>query len=135
MTIIETEVVEIKKSDEEVFHFLSDFNNYEKLFPEEKIKNWKSDEGNCSFLIKGMSVIEMAIQNRSQFDTITIKSGLKSPFKFNIEIKIEASKEIECLTAIQLTFTADINAFMKMMVEKPLRNFFNDMVKSVPSQL
>ncbi len=131
---IESKIVEVQQSSENVFNLLKDFNNYESLFPEEKIKNWKSSEDNCSFMIKGMSNIEMKIKNRQEFDSIHIISGSEAPFKFDINIQIEASKDQENLTAIQLTFEADINPFMKMMVEKPLTNFFNTMVEGVPSK-
>ena len=58
-------------------------------------------------------------------ENIKLKSGTKAPFKFDIDIVIEASKEEENLTALQLIFKAEMNAFVKMMVEKPLTQFLD----------
>ncbi|PIQ26107.1 MAG: orotate phosphoribosyltransferase, partial [Bacteroidetes bacterium CG18_big_fil_WC_8_21_14_2_50_41_14] len=44
----------IDKSAEDVYQFLSNFNHYEQLMPEQ-ITNWNSDEKSCSFTIQGMA--------------------------------------------------------------------------------
>jgi len=58
MTRIESEMQTINSSIETVFNFLSNFNNFEKLMPEQII-NWKSTEDTCSFTIKGMTDLSM----------------------------------------------------------------------------
>ena len=55
-----------------------------------------------------------------------ITSFGKVPFTFNLDILLEEQSADQ--THIQMIFKGDINAFMKMMVEKPLRNFFNMLV-------
>lgn len=135
MTTIETDIVKVSSSDEAVFNLLKDLRNYEVLFPQEKVKNWKATETDCSFLLKGMSTIEMEVKSVSEFNSVELKSGSQAPFKFNIAITIEASKSEENLTALQLVFNADINAFLKMMVEKPLTAFFNKLVHSVEDHI
>lgn len=134
MTTIETDIVTLNQSDEAVFNLLKDLNNYQALFPEDRIKNWTSTESSCSFLIKGMSTIEMDIKSLNPNSSVQLKSGTQAPFKFDINIVIEASKEEENLTAIQLIFNADMNPFVKMMVVKPLTAFFNNLVHSVEKQ-
>lgn len=134
MTKIETDIVTLNQTDESVFNLLKDLRNYENLFPEDRIKNWKADETLCSFLIKGMSNIEMRIKSLNPHSSVKIKSGNQAPFQFDLEIIIEASKEKENLTAIQLVFEGDMNPFVKMMVVKPLTAFFNNLVHSVEKQ-
>lgn len=131
---IESDIVKLNVTADKVFNFLSDFNNYEPLFPQEKVKNWKSSEKDCSFLIKGMSVINMEIKRLSPETKVEIASGREAPFKFNIQIDVEYSEELG-QTAVQLTFEADVNSFMKMMIERPLSNFFNTMVNNLPQEV
>jgi len=50
----------ISANQNKVFQFLSDFNNYEKLMPEQ-IVNWQSDKDTCSFSIKGMADLKLKI--------------------------------------------------------------------------
>ena len=54
MTRIESETATVQKSAEHIFNFLSNFNNFEKLMPEQ-VTNWQSTEEECSFTISGMA--------------------------------------------------------------------------------
>jgi len=47
MTEINSEKVFINNTDKNVFNFLNDFNNFEKLMPEQVI-NWQSTTDTCS---------------------------------------------------------------------------------------
>jgi hypothetical protein len=51
-----------------------------------------------------------------------LKSGAESPFQFQLEINLNPETENTCTAESKLN--ADINPFVKMMVEKPLTQFF-----------
>jgi carbon monoxide dehydrogenase subunit G len=120
---IETNKVELKASQEQVFEFLSDFRNFEKLIPKDKVSKWNATEDTCSFNINGMADIGMKIVEKSPFSVINIKSEGKNPFEFTLNGFIEEKGENQCIAF--LVFNAEVNPFLKMMVEKPLGNFFN----------
>lgn len=123
MTKIESEKSEVNYSQEALFKFLSNFNNFEKLMPEQ-VTNWKSTEEECSFTINGMASIGMKIAEKIPNSEIKIISnGGKVPFTFNLNVLINALSESK--SQAQLVFTSDMNPMLKMMVEKPLGNFFN----------
>ncbi|MFN8166643.1 MAG: hypothetical protein U0X76_10890 [Bacteroidia bacterium] len=65
MTRIESETATINKSAEEVYKFLSNFNNFGKLMPEQ-VTNWESTEDECSFTISGMASLGMKIIEKNQ---------------------------------------------------------------------
>lgn len=123
MTTIESKSVELNVSAQKVFDFLSDFNNFEKLMPKDKINNWASTNEVCSFDISGMASIGMRINQTTPHSAINIVSHGKNPFEFTLDVKIEEVAEDK--SAVQLIFNGKINPFVKMMVEKPLGNFFN----------
>ena len=50
----------------------------------------------------------------------------KVPFSFKMDILINDSGNDK--SDVYIEFEGDINPFMKMMVEKPLTNFFNMLV-------
>lgn len=127
MTTIETDKVEIKSSAENIFKFLSDINNLEKLMPEQVV-NWKSSGDECSFTIKGMGNIEMRIVERIPASVVKIAST-KGILKFNLNCLIEKSNDDKCTT--QMLLEAELNPMMKMMVEKPLGNFFNRLTEKL----
>lgn len=126
MTRIESERVEITKTPEAVFNFLSDFNNYRQLMPEQ-VTDWVSDTDNCSFNIKGMASLGMAIETRTPHTEIKIKKNGKAPFDFFLTCEI-GTGSVDATSALKLYFDADLNPFLKMMAEKPLTNFLNLLV-------
>ena len=122
MTKIESEKVEINNSAATVFNYLSDFNNFEKLMPPQ-VTNWTSTNEECSFTINGMATIGMKIIEKTPNTKITITSNGKVPFEFKLYVLLTETDANHCTG--QLTFESELNMMMKMMVEKPLGNFFN----------
>ena len=130
MTKIETSHELINRPQAELYSFFIDFNNFEKLLPADKIENWSSTENECSFRIKGMTDIGMEITDSTAHSEINIVSKGKVPFKFTLDIHLEENTK-DADTTVFLVFSGDINPFMKMMIEKPLSNFFNLIVKNL----
>ena len=124
-TKIESKHVEINKSAEFVFDFVNDFNNVKELLPQDKISDWRSDFDSCSFKIQNAAIIPLVKKSVDKPSTINIVSGEKTPFPFTLVITFK-SLEAERTEAF-LNFDGDINAFLKMMVVKPLTNLFDYM--------
>lgn len=121
-TKLESEKVEINNSAENIFNYLSDFRNFEKLMPSQ-VTNWQSTSDECSFTINGMATIGMKIIEKTPHSKITITSNGKVPFEFKLYVLLEEKGQANC--SGQLLFESDMNPMLKMMVEKPLGNFFN----------
>ena len=119
---IESDKSEINKPASEVFSFLSDFNNFQKLMPHQ-VTNWKSTADECSFTLSGMASIGMKIVEKTPNTLIKICSNGKVPFEFTLNIPLIENSPTQ--TTGQLIFESDLNPMMAMMVEKPLKNFFN----------
>ena len=119
---IESDKSEINKPSSEVFSFLSDFNNFQKLMPEQ-VTNWQSTSDECSFTLSGMASIGMKIFEKVPNSLIKIISHGKVPFAFTLDIHLTENSPTQ--TTGQLIFQSDLNAMMAMMVEKPLTKFFN----------
>lgn len=122
LTKIESQTSEINNSAENVFNYLSDFNNFGKLMPQQ-VTNWQSTTDECSFTINGMATIGMKIIEKTPNSKISISSHGKVPFEFKLFILITEKDAQNCTG--QLVFESELNPMIKMMVEKPLGNFFN----------
>ncbi len=114
----------MQKSAAEVYTFLSNFNNFEKLMPEQ-VTNWKSTEDECSFTISGMASLGMKIREKNPNSLIRVEKHGKAPFDFLFDCNIREQGN-EC--DVQLSFDADLNPMLKMMAVKPLENFLNMLV-------
>jgi carbon monoxide dehydrogenase subunit G len=126
MTRIESNTVTINQNPKSVFEFLSDFNNFQKLMPEQ-VTDWISGTTSCSFNIKGMASLGMAHDVLIPNSEVKIKRNGKAPFDFFLTCKIESINE-GSNSNVKLFFDADLNPFLKMMAEKPLTNFLNLLV-------
>jgi carbon monoxide dehydrogenase subunit G len=119
---IESDRTEINKPAAEVFAFLTDFNNFQKLMPPQVI-DWQSTADECSFKISGMASIGMKIIEKTPNSLIKVTSNGKVPFAFTLNIHLTEVSPTQ--TSGQLIFEAALNPMMSMMVEKPLGKFFN----------
>lgn len=122
MTRIESQKTEIDQPADKLFAYLSDFNNFQKLMPPQ-VTNWQSTNDECSFTISGMATIGMKIIEKVPNSLIKITSHGKVPFQFNLDITLNTVSENK--TVGQLIFSSELNPMIKMMVEKPLTNFFD----------
>ena len=97
--------------------FLSDLNNYKNLFPKDKIKNWKSEENYCEFNLQNAYTLEILKESVSK-NIIFLKSGGKSPFSFEIKIKVSEKSNNICSAYIESE--ANVSAVLKTIIGKPL---------------
>ncbi|MBL7924158.1 MAG: SRPBCC family protein [Bacteroidia bacterium] len=125
MTRIESQKVSLKQAPEEVFRFLSDFNNIGKLMPDQ-VEGFSVDGDTCKFTIKGMATLGLKYESKTPNSEVVMTKHEKAPFDLKLICKItEAGADH---TDLQLFFDADLNPFLKMMAEKPLGNFLNLLV-------
>ena len=127
MTEINSEHVDIQKPAKEIFVFLSDFNNFEKLMPEQVV-NWKSTNDTCSFTIKGMATLGMRQKSMVEHSEINLVSEGSSPFPFTLSCLLDDRGNS---SNAQMKLNADLNPMLKMMAKKPLQNFVNLLVKKL----
>ena len=128
MTNLESKSVIIPQKPQEIFQFLSDFNNFGALMPEQ-VEDFKTDGETCSFAIKGMAKLGLAFESKTPSNEIIMKSDGKVPFDFKLRCRISEAGE---QSQLQLFLDADLNPFLKMMAEKPLTNFLNLLVERYP---
>lgn len=129
MLTIESKTVRVNHTPQEVFNFLSDLNNLEKLMPEGKIEHWKSTNDSCRFGIKNLATIGMKHKELDTPNTITLKSDGKNPFDFTLTIYIKDQTD---RVDSYFVFEGDVNMFMKAMVTNPLKQFFNTLADNLP---
>jgi carbon monoxide dehydrogenase subunit G len=132
MTHIESQPAQVNTSDAEVFAFLSDMNNIEKLLPSGKYSDWKAEPDMCSFKIQNAYTIGLRIKEKTSPNEIIYESAAGSPFPFTLKVQL---KEQGAQTTGQLICDAQINPFLEMMVKAPLKNLFDYMAGQLPAAM
>ena len=121
---IESDKVEINSSAVDIYNFLGDFNNFEKLVPDQ-VTDWGSSHDTCTFQIKGAE-ISMKITERKPFTELTVISDGKTPVDFFMAERLYELSENQ--TEVQLIIQADLNPFYNMILLNPLTNLVNILV-------
>ncbi|MBE0655991.1 MAG: SRPBCC family protein [Bacteroidales bacterium] len=128
---IESEVTRSEMNDEELFLFISDFNNFEHLLPADKVKDWKSDGESCSFTIDGIGSAGLRIIEKDPSKMIKISSEGGSPINFKMWIQLKKMEEND--TRVKVTIDPDINIMLMAMVKNPLKEFVDMLAEQISS--
>ena len=117
---IEAPKNKINKSAKEVFEFLTNLRNFEKLMPENIDKFEVINEDRFLFALKGMP--EIVLQRKEQNPNDKIVLGAASDkLPFTLTADILAVSEDVC--EVTLSFNGEFNAMMAMMIKSPITNF------------
>lgn len=124
MTTIESGQEQINKAPSEVYSFLADCNNHQKLMPEQ-VEKWQSTDTTCQFTIKGTADLSLRIKETQENEAIILEPYQKIPFPFTLAWKIANEGGNSKVEAV---LEADMNMFIKMVAAKPLENFLKHQV-------
>jgi len=131
MTTIESKKVNISADRLDVVAFLKNMNNIEKLLPQGKYSEWKSTNESCSFKIQNAYTIVLDFMSEEADGTIIYKSGGGSPFAFTLTSHVN---DVAGNSEGYMVCDADINPFLKMVVQGPLKNLFDYMAERLVVQ-
>ena len=124
---LESPKANVSKSQQEIYSFISDLNNFEQLMPENKEK-FEVEGDSFIFGLKGMPEIRLVLQEKNEFDKVVLgaaSSKLAFTLTVNIEVVSESSSEVDLL------FEGDFNPMMAMMIKKPLQKFINTLSENL----
>ncbi len=126
MSKIESRIGKIEHCDERVFGFLSDFDNYKQLVPEDKVKNFSSEGDSCSFSVEGIGKAGLRITEKEPYKLIKIVSESGTPVGFTLWIQLKGMADYD--TRVKITVEPNVNKLMMGMVRKPLQEFVDTIV-------
>ncbi|NOZ47226.1 MAG: SRPBCC family protein [Chlorobi bacterium] len=123
---IESKIGQLHKTSEEVYSFLSDFNNFSNLIPADKIKDWQATEDSCSFKVEKAGKIGLQIIEKDPPSLIKISGTEEVPYKFNFWIQLKELNEAD--TRIKITVNAKLNPIIRAAAKNPLQKFIDSAV-------
>ncbi len=131
MTVFESKAI-INKPLSEVYNFLSDLNNHQKLMPE-NVYNWSSTTDEARFTIQNMAKLALKVSDRVENSSILIVPAEEVPFP--VELKWSLTDNGDATTQAVLTISADLNMMMKMLASGPLQKLTDHQTNSLKSIL
>ncbi|GGG56078.1 SRPBCC family protein [Bizionia arctica] len=129
---LESTTVTVEKSAEEVFNFLSDIKNFEKLMPENISKFEVLNDEKFLFALKGMPEIVLKKKELISPNKVVLgAAGGKLDFSLTGNItELEAGK-----SEVQLLFDGEFNSMMAMMIKGPISKFIETLACNIPSSI
>ena len=121
--IIQSSSVYIATSSTSVREFLCDAQNISFLLPQDKISEFQASQDQCSFKAQGGILINLLFDEQNE-QFVRYKSGEGSPFSCTLTISLNGESE-NCHGHV--TFDGQVNGFMKVLIEKPLKSLFEQM--------
>lgn len=125
---LESQKVSVQKSQQELFDFLTNVENYEQIMPESKEKFEVRSTDTFAFALKGMPEIQLQIQETKAPNLIVLGSTSEK-FDFSLEVVIEEAGPNT--SEAQLFFNGKFNAMMSMMVKGPLKKFIQTLSENL----
>ncbi len=119
---IETSKKTVNRSGKEVFEFLSDIKNFEKLMPENIEKFEVLDENTFKFALSGMPEIVLRKKEELPYHKIILGSASE---RLSFSLNCDIAENTTTSSDVQLSFQGDFNAMMAMMIKGPITNFMN----------
>lgn len=126
-----SDIKTIPYSDQDVFSVLSDLRKLDLIkdkIPQDKIKDFSYDQDSCTVTVDPIGKVRFVIVEREPNSTIKFEAE-QLPFKLNLWIQLKQFTTEE--TKMKLTVKADINAFLKPMISKPLQNGLDKMAETL----
>tara|TARA_B100000768_G_C11240099_1_gene359108 strand:- start:56 stop:481 length:426 start_codon:yes stop_codon:yes gene_type:complete len=124
---IEGTKITSQKSAKEIYSFLIELSNFERLMPENTEK-FEVDGKSFIFGLKGMPEIRLVVKEKIEYSNITLGAA-SSKLPFTLSANIEKSSDKSC--TVQLSFLGEFNAMMAMMIKKPLTKFVDTLTDNI----
>ena len=118
--------VSIQASDKAIFEMLINCNNIGKYIPNDKVQNWQSTEENCSFSVEGAGKIEMSVQEKIPYSSVSYSIGNHLTKAAIICFSITNNGENLCELSAKANL--DVPFFMAQMLKSSLQKFMDMLV-------
>jgi len=129
---LESPNITVNKSAQEIFDFLGNVENFEKLMPENITKFEVLGSDKFLFALKGMPEIVLKKKEVTPPNKIVLgAAGGKIDFSLTGIINEVEEGQSE----VQLSFNGDFNPMMVMMIKGPIGKFLETLATSIPNSI
>lgn len=126
---IHSERVNTLSTPDKLYQFLTDFENFRRILPEDKVENFEFTSQSCSFDIRGITKLTISIQDKTESSQIIYVS--KGLMKFDFTLDVRFYQNQNSLGEATISMLANLNPFIKSMAEKPLRQLVDSMAQKL----
>lgn len=108
-------------SADKAYSFITDMRNFKRFAGEGKITDWQAEMDSCSFAVAMIGRVNFRIKEKDEGRRVVYEGDALSKNDFMIEVNLSNLQEGNA--EAKLNLSADLNPVMKMMADKPVRQF------------
>lgn len=127
---IESKSVVAQMPTQQLYTFLSDFNNFSHLVPQDKVQNYSCTTDRCSFSVGGFMQLTLAYVERIPFSRVVVApaADASSPIPFRLIIDLKPEDALS--TRVHVMFDMEGgNPMMNMMLKPKLQEAANKLAE------
>lgn len=126
---LESKKVTVNSSATDLYKKLENLENFRQAMPE-SVTKFEADENSFVFGMKGMPEVRLVIKEKKEPELISLEAA-SSKLDFTLACFITPIDETTC--EAYFDFEGKFNPMLRMMVEKPLKNFIEALADKLPS--
>ncbi|HOU98210.1 MAG TPA: hypothetical protein PLP65_05120 [Bacteroidales bacterium] len=128
MLKIESKIGTVRRSTDELFALLSNFENIVSFVPKDQVQDLVVEKERCTFTVQGQKM-EIIIIDKEINNYIKFGSGEISPVTFFFWIQMKATEAY--VTKIKLTMHLDIPLLAQPFIKGKLEKALNEMMDKI----
>jgi len=119
----------VKCSAEELFNFVTDIRNFERIIPRGSTGDIKIDKDSCSIRVNMLGTVSVRISETAKFNKVVYSGNAMHINDFTLVLNIlgKSDKEAE----VKVILSAEMNPFLKMMAVEPVRQFLETLIREM----
>jgi carbon monoxide dehydrogenase subunit G len=127
----ESRIAVVKVEAAKIYRFVTDMRNFERFITVSAIKNWNATVSECSFEISPVGRAELEIEKREENSMVKYKGNGLNGTTFFMWVQIKELNPGD--SRVKLTIEAELNPVLRMMAEKPIKDFLEKIVAGIES--
>jgi len=131
LTHYESRPGKAKCSPAEVFDFITDLRNFGRFVQGDTISDWHAEKESCGFRVSMLGTVSVRLIEKERSKRVIYQGDALSTNDFTIDVII--SDDTQESADVRLLLSASINPVMKMMAEKPVRQFLEKLMHEIES--
>lgn len=114
---------------EAAFNFISDLRNFGRFVREGTISEWQAEKDSCSFNVSVIGTVKVRLIEKIAGTRIVYQGDAlsKNDFTINVDLSGDTLNPAD----IKLFLSASLNPMMKMMADKPIRQFMELLIQEI----
>ncbi|MGE5420071.1 MAG: hypothetical protein ACM3UT_07780 [Chloroflexota bacterium] len=111
---------------EEIFDFVTDIRNFQRLIPSGTVADWNASKDHCSFRVPRVGNVSLRLVSQERPGLVAYKGTALNDNDFEIVVHIRKNT-IE-KADVKIALNAELNPMMKMIASKPIGQFLEMLV-------